>query len=207
MKRFLMMATAALVCSQAATAQNLLANPSFEDGFNGWTNFNNSFIEPIFAVDGTNTMKAFGTFGGFSFSGAFQDFPAASGDVFSGSVFVGHLSSDPLEPWTPDPSVANAAIMSIQFFDAGNNQLLNNEFRILDSSSPTDIMFFEQRTSDPAPAGTAYVRYVLGVLQGDNSAGDFPAGAAYFDAATFVPTPGALGLFGVAGLAMARRRR
>lgn len=190
-----------------AGAQNLLQNPSFEDGLNGWISFGNVFAEsanpPQFdPFDGDKLVSMFGNFsGGFNVSGLFQEFSASEGDVFELSVHSRHFSGDAMVGGgAPD---SNWAVAKIAYFDAGGVEIAGSEVTILDGTFATDTWHFSS-VQGGAPAGTAKVQALLLYLQPN-----FDGGAAHVDAASFtlVPAPGTFALLIGAGAMTIRRRR
>ncbi len=203
-----LLAAAALVAAPALDANaNLLVNPGFEvdvlapetdrAGATGWTDFNGTaFTRFQSPRSGDNAFKVFG--GG----GAFQDFAAAPGVEYTGTVFGLNPSFDAL---------AGGAIgaVNIEFRDINGDligDILTNAF--LDATTTQGDseggnnpgVYIEGNVSGTAPAGTTSVRFA--VFSGGGG------GAAFFDDASFevVPEPASAALLAAGGLLLARRR-
>ena len=102
MKLSIRAAALAALLVPAASAQNMLANPDFENGLTGWNVFGNAFPQTdnggqFVARSGTGLVSMFGNFsGGFDVSGIFQEFPANPGDTFTIDAWSRHFSGDAL---------------------------------------------------------------------------------------------------------------
>lgn len=200
-------AMAVLVCgASTAFAQNLLINPGFEDGLNGWNVFGNAFPETtnppaIEPFEGDGVAKMFGNFsGGFDVTGIFQEFAAAPGQEWTMDSYSRHFSGDPLTgSGAPD---FNWTVMKIVFKDAGDIEIGAVESTILDGTFATDVWHDNAAISGTAPAGTVQVEAFILFLQPFND-----GGAAQIDNVSLLPAPGALALLGLGGLAATRRRR
>ncbi len=70
---------AAAGITSAASAQNLVTNPSFENGFSGWINFNNAYVEPVHPRTGALGAKFFGNSGARSRFGLLPGVPGVGG--------------------------------------------------------------------------------------------------------------------------------
>jgi len=109
-----------LVLTESSRAQNLLADPGFEQeltapnpnptGIAGWASFAGAnFLTTPFAHSGTNVMDAPAGAGGYSVPGAYQVFAASAGEQFTLSGWV----------YTPSALVSNSndfAILQLSFF-------------------------------------------------------------------------------------------
>ncbi|MFQ5412801.1 MAG: PEP-CTERM sorting domain-containing protein [Phycisphaerae bacterium] len=204
------MLCAVLAMPRTATAQNLLANPSFENGLAGWTTFGNVFAEvanpPQFVPHtGNGLVSMFGTFtGGFNVSGFFQEFPATPGSSWTLDSWSRHWSGDAIPgdgPGGPAPN-DNWVVQKIAFKDAGGVEIGFAESIILDGTSPTDVWIDNAPITGVAPAGTATAGAFLLYLQPL-----FDGGAAHFDDVVFTPEPTSLACLGIGGLLLLRRRR
>ena len=200
-------AVAALLCgATSAFAQNLLMNPGFEDGLNGWNVFGNAFPETanppeIVPFEGDGVAKMFGNFsGGFDVTGIFQEFDAAPGQTWEMDAYSRHFSGDAMTGnGAPD---SNWVVMKIAFKDAADAEIGAAEGTILDGTFATDTWFDNAAISGIAPAGTTQVEAFILYLQPGND-----GGAAQIDNVSLVPAPAALSLLGLGGLVAARRRR
>ncbi len=185
----------------AASAQNVLSNPGFENGLAGWTTFGNVFADTTTPLSGSGVAKMFGGFsGGFNVGGMFQTFPAAPGQNWSFSANFRHNTGDNLVG--TGPANFNWAISKIEFRNAADQVTGFSESAPFDGRNTRDVWTPTAAGSLVAPAGTASVWAFFLFLQPQ-----FDGGAVLIDDATLVPAPGVAGLFGLAGLAMAGRRR
>lgn len=197
-----------LAGSTALAGDNLLQNPGFEDGLNGWSTFGNAFSETAappqfvpFEGDGLGVM--FGNFtGDFNVSGMFQAFDAAPGSMWALDVYSRHYSGDAL--FGDGPPDSNWAVQKIAFKNADGAEIGAVESIILSGASPTDVWIDNDPIMGTAPDGTTAVEAFLLFLQPFND-----GGAAHFDNASFtlVPAPGAAAALVLAGACAARRRR
>ncbi len=204
-----MRTTAASMCSvlvamagvgAAASAQNVLVNPGFESGLSGWTTFGNVFAEPITPRTGNGVAKMFGTFsGGFGVSGLFQSFPANPGETWTMSAFFRHNTGDAMIG--NGPTASNWVVTKFEFRNAADQTISFAESAPFDGRNATDI-WTPTSASGTAPAGTVSVWAFFLYLQPQ-----FDGGAVLIDDASLVPAPGVAGLFGLAGLTLAGRRR
>ncbi|MGE3173478.1 MAG: hypothetical protein AB7O97_12710 [Planctomycetota bacterium] len=171
-----------------AAAQNLLANPSFELGLNGWGAFGNSLADlsnppSVVPRTGVQLCKMFGNFsGGFNVSGVFQSFPAQPGQTFTLDCWSRQWSGDPLIGGGLPNS--NWAVMKIAFFDAGGTEIGNAEQVVLDGLSLQDTWIDNPAVSGTAPPNTTSVQALLLFLQPGND-----GGAAQFDDVEFTGPP------------------
>jgi len=176
----LVAALAGLLAVRGAGAQCLLANPSFEiagsggSRFGGWQQFG-SVGSSTSAVHGTVGARVSGpNTGGWDVSGYWQQLDAAPGDRWAASVFVSHASAHPL-------AGQSRAIVNIEWRDAGGSLISYESHTAADASTPPGEFHAFSVESQPAPAGTAAARLLLGVLQAPSD----PVPDVIYDQATF----------------------
>jgi hypothetical protein len=177
--------------ASAASAQNMLASPSFETpGLGGWGFFGNAFGEAtnlgagIDPRTGGSLCKLYGSFsGGFNVSGIFQQFPALPGQQFTIDCYSRHWSGDPMIGLGATNG-DNWAVMKVAFFDAAGNEIGNAEQIILDGTYNTDIWIDNPPVTGTAPPNTVQVgAYVLYLQPG------MAGGAALFDDVELIGPP------------------
>lgn len=169
----------AATAAPAVRAQCLLANPSFElpgtggQVFGGWNQFGQIGTSTA-ATHGDTAARVSGpNNGNWDVSGYWQRLDSAPGDRWSASVSVAH---SPLKPLLGQCK----AILNIEW-RAGNGTLISYESHTLaDATTPVGEANVVTVTSQPAPAGTAAIHFLLGVLQ---SPAD-PQPDVYYDQAT-----------------------
>lgn len=172
----LVIALLLLASATAARAQCMLINPSFEfDGttgtvFQGWSQFGPVGIatesthgQRSARVDGPDT-------GGLDVAGVWQALESGPGDVWDVDVDVRALVA---------LAGGSRALVNVEWRDAGETLLDYVSYDALTSASGTSTTLVV--TTPAAPAGTATVRLLLGVLQ---DAGD-PRPTVAFDRARF----------------------
>jgi hypothetical protein len=163
-----------------ASAQNLLENPGFEDGVQGWgapgwIGFGNVYTEHInpgagfYPRTGVNLMSMFGNWSWpWNVSGMFQEFPTMPGETWEMSCYSRHSWADPMGgvglPFD------NWAVMKIAWFDAGGAEIGGVETTILDGTYPTDEWFFNEIAA-VAPAGAVKLQALLLYIQPDVDGG------------------------------------
>lgn len=206
MQRAMLCSLAVLVGASVSPAQNLLVNPGFESGLDGWFVFGNAYAEssnpPQFVpYEGDGLVSMFGNFSGsFNVTGIFQEFPALPGQSWTMDAYTRHWSGDPMVgSGAPDD---NWAVMKIAFKDAGDIEIGSAERTILDGTFATDVWHDHEPISGLAPAGTVQVEAFILYLQPV-----FDGGAAHVDNVFLVPAPVSGALLGLAALLAARRSR
>ena len=182
-----MLATILLLGASGAQAQNVLANPGFEDAgfppavFDGWTDFGNggaNVSQVSFDIqapfEGLFCAKLYGQFiGGENASGMYQDFETAPGETWKMSIRALHQAGDAIVG-------PNFGLANIEWRDE-NLQLIDFQANVtIDAASPTDEwLLFESEAT--APEGTAVVRFSAFFLQIDGVS----PGAVFYDNASF----------------------
>lgn len=181
---------------------NLLTNPSFENGLTGWNSFNNVSVEDttgdanLDAFEGNNVLKTFGPFSGSSdASGAFQDVPAQPGQEFE-AVIRAINDTDANGGLDSMTGTNNFGELAIEFLDANGDllpSLLGDAFfgenerstSVIDGRSPNIIedQYLTARVNAIAPAGTSFVRINLPYVQVVDDNGGPDSGALYWDSA------------------------
>jgi beta-glucanase (GH16 family) len=141
-------------------------NPGFEDGSGAsipnWTLWNNVVpnvlhdVNPNNARTGTQALEIFGPFNGQSNCGAYQDFPAAPGEMWQGSIWGRSRPGDLL-------GGGNSVRLKLEFYDTNSTLLGTNLLTILNAASGTNYQPFTIRRT--APAGTASARFTAEFLQ------------------------------------------
>lgn len=161
---------AVLVVAMAAPAyaQNLLTNPGFEDGLNGWGVFGNAYAEttsPDFVpYEGNGLCSMFGNFWGvFNVTGIFQEFPTGEGATWELSCVSKNPGVDPMIGL--GATDYNWVVQKIAFFDAANTEIGAAEFIICDGTYMVDIWNVNPVTVGVAPAGTVKVQALVLYLQ------------------------------------------
>lgn len=173
----------ALFAGAEASAQCILANPSFEVGgsggpvFGGWNQFGDVGSSNE-AWHGSAAAVVRGPdIGDWGVSGYWQQQDCAPGEQWDVTVQVRHPSTRPLLG-------QSAAIVNIEWRNAAGDLIDYESHTAAAASSPTDEYFSFSVTSGPAPAGTAATRLLLGALQGPND----PSPEVIYDQATFFST-------------------
>jgi hypothetical protein len=169
-----------------ASAQNLLTNPSFDDGggsFNGWFTFGNAFLNAPdeVALSAPAAGKMFGNFWGvFNVTGILQAFPAAANQTYTMTGYSHVRSADAMIGVGPPDD--NWAVMKIAFFDApsGGNEIGGAEVTIATGLTAQDQWHFNTVTGT-APCGTQRVEALFLYLQPL-----WDGGAVFVDDATFM---------------------
>ena len=174
-----------LMTVATASAQNLLANPSFETGPTGgnpssWLAFGNMAVErnssPQFIpYDGARLLSMWGNFSGpYNVTGIYQEFACNPDDEWSLSAKSRHYSGDAL-------AGDNFVVQKIVFKDAGDVEIGAVEAVILNSTYATDTWFENAPITAIAPDGTVEVEaFVLYVQAADDG------GAGHIDDVEFL---------------------
>ena len=175
----------------SASAINLLVNPGFESPVipvggppeyygagDAWTSFGGGIFTVSSLVAPPNTGDQLLKMFGGCCSGAWQQFPAAPGQVWNGGVWMMNSSLDPM-------AGGQVAAVNIEWIQAdGNTQstiipfISNGTFT---AASPLDTWTLQTITGE-APADAAFARLV--VITGDFLPGG-PGGAPFYDDAFF----------------------
>lgn len=128
----------------------------------------------------------------------FQSSLAVASQQWNASVWVAHPSEDPLMG-------ANFASLELQFLDEQSEVLASHFGGLISSASARDT-YMRLMVGAVSPQGTAFAQIRLRFHECSCPDRD---GVVYFDGADLwqIPSPGAVGLFAIAGTALARRRR
>lgn len=169
LKTAALVAVVLLVTGSVATAQNLLTNPGFESGLDGWGFWGNTYAEvtnaPQFVpYEGNGLVSFFGNWSGpYNVSGFFQEFPTVPGDEWTMSAKSRHWSGDPMiGAGAPD---GNWVVQKLAWFDAGNAEIGGVESTILDGTFAQDMWFDNAPIVGVAPAGAVKVQALLLYIQ------------------------------------------
>jgi hypothetical protein len=171
------------VLTGQATGQCILANPSFEIGgsggptFGGWNQFGvvGSVTQ---AFHGFRAARVSGpNYGGWDVSGYWQSQDSEPGERWEATGHVMHPSGKPL-------TGQSVALVNIEWRTAGGDLIDYDSFTVADAASPADEYLDFSVVSEPAPAGTAAARLLLGVLQSPSD----PSPDVYYDQVTFYST-------------------
>lgn len=164
--------------SGRASGQCILANPSFEiagqggASFGGWSQFGNVGAVTG-AVHGNWAARASGPGGAWAVSGFWQAQTAAPGERWTVTGHVRHPSTKPLTGQC-------GALVNVEWRDAADQLISYDSFTVATAASPVDEFLPFSVQSQPAPAGTASIHLLLGVLQSPGA----PSPDAHFDQIT-----------------------
>ncbi len=165
MRHLLLAAVVMVLVAGPVGAQCILANPSFELGgsggavFGGWNQFGvvGSVTD---AVHGTRAARVSGPGGGgWGVSGYWQRLDSAPGERW---LVTGHVRHPGVKPLT-GPS---AALVNIEWRNAAGDLIDYDSFTVADAATTPDTYHAFEVLSAPAPAGTAAIHALFGVLQG-----------------------------------------
>jgi len=166
-----------------ASGQCILANPSFELGgsggvvFGGWNQFG-AFGLVTIATHGAQAARVSGpNNGGWDVSGYWQRLDSEPGERWEATGHVRHPAGKPL-------TGECRALVNVEWRDAGGQLIDYDSFTVAGPGTPTDTYIDFAVLSDPAPAGTVAIHFLLGVLQGP---GD-PSPDVYYDQVTIYST-------------------
>jgi hypothetical protein len=159
-----------------AHAQCQVANPSFEiagsggQPFGGWSTF--GVVDSTgWAVHGQVAARIHGPGGGgWNLAGLWQALDSVPGEVWA---VTGHVAQEASAPLTG----SSVALVNVEWRDSTDGLIGYESFPVADAGSAQDEYLAFSVESPPAPAGTATVRLVLGVLQGPQD----PTPTACFD--------------------------
>ena len=194
--RLLIIAIAVLFVATGASAQNMLVNPGFEDGWTGWQHFENAYVETwnaewcLAPYEGDFLCKMYGNFwGSFNVSVIFQEFVTTADAEFTMECMAKQCTIDPmLGDGAPD---ACWAVMKIAFFDA-DGEIGGAEVTICDGTGtfPLDTWYSSGPVVGVAPEGTIKVQALILYLQ---PADNYDPGAVHVDNVSFELTGGPVG--------------
>jgi len=167
---------------RAQLYSNVLVNPGFESGTSitdvtGWYRFNNCFrySDPV-AHGGSHALSAFGNWWptngvDWNASGAYQQIPAAEGQIYEGSVW-GRVNGSVT-------GVAFGALI-LELYDSHTNNIFSRSCATrIDSTSPT-ASWFQIKGKVRGTRNTAFIRFIPVFLQSPA----FDSGAVWFDDAS-----------------------
>jgi hypothetical protein len=166
----------------SASAQCMLANPSFEligsgPVFAGWNQFG-PVGSSVTAAHGARAARVTGpNSGSWNLSGYWQTLDCPPGRQWSASVYVMHSTTSPLMG-------GSKALLNIEWRDGAGDMISYESHLLADASTPHDAWRVVFVQSGAAPAGTASIHFVLGVLQGPQD----PTPQVLFDTPTCVST-------------------
>ncbi|MBS0196078.1 MAG: hypothetical protein JSR77_04910 [Planctomycetes bacterium] len=165
----------------AASAQNVLHNPGFEDICTpaaDWQTYGNVQVGTFFNVSGSRSLKMFGPFCcPLGYSGFYQDVPTVPGDQWDASTFVTNPTWDALS-WNESTQAGTRVFIELQFLDSGHNIIHpygQYKSPVLDHNTDGIPIPLAIPTST-TPPGAAFVRFAVTAEQGN-----WVGGAAWFD--------------------------
>ncbi len=148
----------------SAAGQCMLANPSFELGgsagnvFGAWNQFG-AVGAVATALHGARAARVSGpNGGGWGVSAFWQRLDSEPGERWQVTGHVRHPAARPLLG-------ACLALVNIEWRDQAGQLIDYQSFDVADAATPTDAYVAFSVLSDPAPAGTAAIHLLLGVLQ------------------------------------------
>lgn len=157
-------------------SQVIPANPSFEitdsgdNNFTGWNQFGVTGSSTL-AVHGSLAAKVSGqNSGDLNVSGYWQLLEGEPGEQWQVS---GHVLNSSVSPLTG----GSFALVNVEWRSSTGGLISYDTFTVANAASPVDEYLPFSFLSSPAPAGTAYIHFLLGVLQ---TAGD-PAPDVIYD--------------------------
>ncbi len=164
-----------------AGAQCMLANPSFELSgsggtvFGGWSQFG-PVGSSTRALHGARAARVTGPHtGGWDVAGFWQSQDCSPGERWAASVHVLHAAATPLVG-------QSQAIVNVEWRDAAGALISYESHAAADAATPHDEWIEYAFETQPAPAGTASLHYLVGVLQAPAD----PTPQVLFDAVTCV---------------------
>ena len=168
-----------VMTAAAASAQNLIVNPSFETGPTGgvpasWLGFGEVHVEreslPQFdAYDGTKLVSMYGNWSGpYNVSGVYQEFDSDPGDEWALCSMSRHWSGDPM---IGDASTGNFLVQKLVFKDESDVEIGAAEAIILDGTYATDTWFDNAPVTGIAPVGTVQVEAMILYVQANEDGG------------------------------------
>jgi hypothetical protein len=147
------------------SAQCILSNPSFETTgsggavFQGWNQFGIYGSTTVNVPHGLTAARLTGpNLGGWDVSGYWQRLDSQPGDQWTASVCAWHTPTNPL-------TGQSKAILNIEWHDGSGALISFESHDVMTAATPTDEVQFLTVTSGAAPAGTASIHFLLGVLQ------------------------------------------
>lgn len=158
-----------------------LENSGFEEGFNCWDSFGNSFpASDVFSQSGTGAAQAYGEFNGAeNYSGFFQDFNTATpGDTVTFSGYAYSDGSDSIAGTT------NRAVIKFDWVKADGtiDYGASPEVNVTSGADPiADGVWVPITISAVVPGDAALVRPAIVFVQGVENQG----GSVWFDEFTF----------------------
>ena len=170
----------ALLLARLAAAQCMPANPSFEvlsgNGFGGWTTFGTVAISTT-AAHGLYSARVTGPNSGqWAVNGLWQSLTCTPGQQWAVSVCVQSLSAAPL-------AGGSQAILNVEWHDGSGNLISFESHAVATPATAPDQWTIWSGQTGAAPAGTASIHLLLGVLQGPTD----PTPQVLFDEVTCVP--------------------
>ena len=159
---------------QPVTAQDrpAVVNGGFEyrgdSDFTGWTRHDAGFntlldTDPAHARGGATALQMFGRFtGGTNNSDVYQDLPATGGQLWLASVWARNRPGDPLQG-------GNLGQLKLEFLGAGGEPLAASGQVVASAAGPSAYQQFAVLRA--APAGAAWARITLELLQSGDAAG------------------------------------
>ncbi len=150
-------------------AQCMLANPSFEIAgssgatFAGWSQFG-TVLSSSSAPHGHKSALVVGpSTNAWDVAGVWQSLDCTPGQQWTATVLVEHPSSAPL-------TTGCQALLNIEWRDSGGNLISYESHTLADAGTPADTWRQVPVTSGTAPAGTASIHFLLGVLHAPGAA-------------------------------------
>ena len=145
-------------------AESILANPSFETSgtggnhFGGWNQFGGTGTSTQalhgFAAARVNSLND----GGLNVSGFWQPLEGGPGQSWNLAGYVLNPASAPI-------SGAGFALVNLEWRDSAGGLIGYDTFTVATAATPTDAYIPFHFVSTPAPAETAYIHVLAGLLQ------------------------------------------
>jgi len=151
--------------ARPAAAQCMPTNPSFEipgsggAPFGGWTTFGPVSASNLAAHGNTSALVTGPNSGTWNVSGLWQSLTCTPGLAWGVSVYVQNSLAAPL-------SGGSQALLNVEWHDSTGAMISYESHVVATSSSPPGAWLYFSTQTGPAPAHTASIHLLVGVLQG-----------------------------------------